>query len=113
MEAAQAEAEKAKREAEEEKRKIQQEREEAERAAREAEEAKLEAERKKAREKEEAARQEALRPDKDKLHDWFAKLRHIDGPAGIKADECKELLSECLEDLDFLSKNYMEKLEKL
>jgi len=113
MQKAQEEAEAAKREAEEEKRKIQAEREAEQKAkeeeARKEQESKAMAERVAAEEK----RQESLRPDKDKLHDWFAKLRQIDGPAGIKAQESKDLLAECLEDLNFLSTNYMEKLEKL
>lgn len=93
-------------------------RQEAEKAAKEREEAeKAEAVKQEAKrlefEKIDAARQESLKPDKEKLKDWFAKVRFIDAPAGLKSKEAAEMASEFMADLDNLASKYIVGLEEL
>ena len=82
-------------------------RQEAEKAAKEREAKRLEFE------KIDAARQESLKPDKEKLTDWFAKVRFIDAPAGLKSKEAAEMASEFMADLDNLASKYIVGLEEL
>ena len=61
----------------------------------------------------EAARQHALKPDKQKVHDWVAKLRFIDGPGGLDSLECRDLVADVMADLDKLVTGYIHILEEL
>lgn len=64
-----------------------------------------------ARAEKELARQEALRPEKDRLIDWAAKLRFIDGPGDIKDEKLKDILSDALNDLNIVSTTTIKSVE--
>jgi len=108
-----AEAEKRKVEAEKlaaeraEKERLQAELDAKERAEREAKEA----EERKAAQEAEDQRQEELRPDKEKVHDWAAKLRFIDGPSGVTNKQCQLIVTEALTELADISESAMKQVD--
>ena len=61
----------------------------------------------------EAARQEALRPDKEKVHDWAAKLRFIDGPSGVTNKQCQLIVTEALTELADISEAAMKQVDMI
>lgn len=71
------------------------EKEAAEKVERDAREAKEREE----KEKEEKARLEALRPDKEKLVDWFFRVENVPKP-DLSSDEAKAILSNAIRSID-------------
>lgn len=59
------------------------------------------------------AKQEALRPDKDKVIDWAAKLRFIDAPDGIKDERCKAIVAAAIISLNVVAQHVITKTEAL